>query len=181
MILDSSNAYRLRTVVPTVENFVSVTRYFCKTCIERILYCATSHVLRYNYSSKSLKCACFMRRYANFLGTFGLSRKTGSTTIGLLSRLTLLEGIPGIIFTRVLIIFMSHLHNLSAHIITKIIVSNMYLANHVHTPKKSFVRRLVVCVSYAVHSLLNLETSTFFVVISDCIVKNLVTKLFLCY
>ena len=57
----------------------------------------------------------------------------------------------------------------------------MYLANHVHTPKKSFVRRLVVCVSCTVHSLLNLETSTFFVVISDCIVKNLVTKLFLCY
>ena len=78
---------------------------------------------------------------------------------------------------------MSHLHNLSTHIIItkKIIVSNMYLANHVHTPKKLFVRRLVVCVSYTVHSLLNLETSTFFVVISDCIVKNLVTKMFLCY
>ena len=93
-----------------------------------------------------------------------LSRKTGSTTIGLLRRLTLLEGIPGIIFTRVLRIFMSHLHNLSAHIITKkVIVSNIYLA----PPKKLFVRQLVVCVSYAVHSLLNLETSTFFVVLSD--------------
>ena len=107
-------------------------RKFCKcdTLLLQNLYWTTPHVLRYNYSSKSLKCACFMRRYATFWGTFRLSRKTGSTTIRLLSRQTLLEGIPGIIFTRVLGNFstpMSHLHNLSAHIIItkKIIVSNI--------------------------------------------------------
>ena len=94
-------------------------RKFCKcdTLLLQNLYWITLHVSRYNYSSKSLKFACCMRRYPTFWDTFGLSRKTGSTTIGLLSRLTLLEGIPGIIFTRVLRILtkcMSHLHNLSA-------------------------------------------------------------------
>ena len=94
-----------------------------------------------------------MRRYATFWGTFGLSRKTGSMTIRLLSRLTLLDGIPGIIFARVLGNLstpMSHLQNLSAHIIItkKIIVSNMYLAS---PPKNCLcVDSLCVCVCVCV-------------------------------